>query len=591
MLEMNKEMTNQQVSELLRKVAAAFEVKDGDFFRVKAYENAAASIEHVTSDLHDLWEENKLSDIPGIGPNLKQHLDELFRTGKVAHFIAETKDLPEGMFALLDLPGVGAKTAFKLAKAFKLYDQKTALEKLKKVTERGEIRKLEGFGDKSEEDILKALSQEKMGDRMLLSPAFALAQEVMEYLKLDEAVEKVEVLGSLRRRTVTVGDVDLAVATKKPEKVMEHLLRFKGVKKVLSTGLKTTMFIHSSGRQVDVKTQDPNAWGSMLQHYTGSKLHNIQLRTYALGKKMSLSENGIKYKGKVETFKDEGAFYKYLGLDYIPPELREDVGEIEAALKHRLPRLIEEGDLRGDLHVHTNIDIETSHDLGMSSVNELLAKARLLNYEYLGLSDHNPKRELSLTKKIDLLKRRKEKIEKGIDSFRNEVKTRVPKIFVGMEVDIRSDGSLALEDVCLDLLDYAIVSIHAVFDQEKKMATERVLRALSHPKVRFLGHPTGRKLQKRQGLDYDWEKVFDYCRTNDKWLEVNASVDRQDLPDMLIREAINGGVKLIVDTDSHAEEYMGFMKYGIWNARRGWAEKKDVVNTLPGREMEQLIRG
>lgn len=596
----NKEMTNREIAALLRMVAAAFEVKDNDFFRVKAYQNAATSIEHSTSDLKDLWEENKLDEVPGIGPNLKQHLDELFRTGKVKHFETEMKGLPEGMFELLGVSGIGPKTAFKLAKRFKLGKGDKARGNLLKIAQKGLIREIEGFGEQSEGEIIKALQLKTPDERMLLPEAASLAEEVMNYLKQSPAVLQVEALGSLRRRAATVGDVDLAVNTKRPKEVMDHLKKMKGIRKILSSGETTTMFLHSSGRQIDVKTQSPDAWGSMLQHYTGSKFHNIHLRKYALEKGMSLSENGIKvinktakgHKQGLNTFKDEKSFYEFLGLNYIPPEIREDMGEIEAAAESKgLPSLVGETEIKGDLHIHTNIDIKTSHDVGASSVREILARARELNYEYIGLSDHNPVRALKSDEKLDLIKRRNEAIAKEITSYEKEVKSRVPNVIVGMEVDIRPSGELALEDEGLALLQYAIASIHSVFDQGKKEATKRVLEALAHPKVRILGHPTGRMLQRREGLDYDWDRVFDFCVKNDKWLEVNSSALRLDLPDILIKEAVKNGVKLVIDTDSHDAVHMDFMKYGVWNARRGWASGKNIMNTLPFGKFKKVLEG
>ena len=586
MLGMKKGMSNKEVAKLLEMVAAAFEVKDEDFFRTRAYRNAAASIEHLTSDIKDIWEEGKLDDIPGVGPNLAQHLDELIRTGGVKHFENEVKGLPEGMFELLSLEGVGAKTAYKLAKELKLNRASTAISKLRKALKSGKVKEIEGFGETSEQEIMKAI-ESNVGDkdRLLLPEAERVALEVVSYLKKSGLADEIEVLGSLRRRMATVGDVDLAVKTDEPVKLMEYLRKFSGIRKVLSTGSKTTMFIHKSGRQVDVKTQSPDKWGSMLQHYTGSKLHNIHLRKIALEKGLSLSEHGIKRKDKLTKYADEEGFYNALGMEYIPPELREDAGEIEAAMRKKVPALIELAEIRGDMHIHTNLEIATSHDGGISGVDELLTRAKELGYEYIGLSDHNPKLTgLSEKKRLDLVKRRSEAIEKQTSSSETGVKT-----FVGMEVDIRPSGELAVSDEILGLLDYAIVSVHASFKQSKAEATKRVLAALSHPNVKVFGHPTGRMLNKREGLDYDWDKVFELCLKRRIALEINSSPERLDLPDMLVRDAVKKGVKLVIDTDAHAAEHMEGMKYGVSVARRGWAEKKAVMNTLTYSEMKEWL--
>ena len=589
MVRMSKGMTNQEVAELLKLMGAAHEAKKENFFVVRAYQNAAASIEHATSDIRDLWQEGKLKELAGIGGNIAGYLDELFRTGKVKHFEEEMRGLPEGMFEILTVSGIGPKSAIRLAREFKLVKGSLALKKLQEVAKKGLIAKLEGFGEEKQKKILEAIEEKikRKGsrERLLLPEAELLAEEIKNYLKGSELVEEVEALGSLRRKTATVGDVDLAVKTEKPDRVMVYLAKFPGIKKIISTGEKTTMFIHKSGRQVDVKTQSGDKWGSILQHYTGSKLHNIHLRQVALEKKMSLSEHGIKKNGKLFEYETEEDFYKALGMDYIPPELREDVGEIELAMKHRLPSLVELTDIRGDFHLHTNLPIETSHDMGANSVRELVAKAGGLGYEYVGLSDHNPKLlGLSENKRIEVIKRRNEAIDKQIRSSENGV-----KVFKGLEVDIRPDGELAISDESLELLDYAVVSVHSSLDQNKIEATKRILAGLAHPNVRIWGHPTGRILNQRDGLDYDWEKVLEFCRDNNIWVEINASPMRLDLPDVLVREAVKMGVKIVIDTDSHAVEQMDSMKYGVAVARRGWAEKRDVINTLPLSDMMKMV--
>lgn len=581
-------MRNKEVARLLEAMAAAFEVKGEDFFRVRAYRNAAASIEHLGGELKDVWDQGKLEEIPGVGPGLAQHLDELLTTGRVRHFEQEIRGLPEGMFVLLGLEGVGAKTAYRLAQEFGLDKAKTALGKLEKALLAGRVRELEGFGEKSEAEllnVLRAVGEDK--ERLLLPEAEKLAGELVEYLKNSEAVEKVEVLGSLRRRAATVGDIDLAVMTEKPTELAEYLLKFGDIRKVLSSGSKTTMFIHSFGWQVDVKTQSRRRWGSMLQHYTGSKLHNIHLRKVALEKGMSLSEHGIKRKGRLVKYEDEVEFYRALGMEYIPPELREDTGEIEAAMRRELPILIRQEEIRGDLHVHTNIEIATSHDMGRSPVSELMRSAGELGYEYLGLSDHNPKvGGLSEAQRIETVKRRNEAIDKEIGSSESSV-----KIFKGLEVDIRPDGKLAVSEEVLALLDYAIVSIHSSFNQDKKEATKRVLAALGHPRVKIFGHPTGRMLNKREGLDYDWEAVFELCKRKGVALEINANPERLDLPDMLVREAVKVGVRLVINTDAHEVDQMKGMGYGISVARRGWVESGMVVNTGSHNAVAEWMKG
>jgi DNA polymerase (family 10) len=589
---MSKNMTNQEIAHLLRQVAAAFEVEDDNFFRVRAYQNAASSIEESAVPLKNLWEKGKLDDIPGIGPNIAQHLDELFKTGKVKHFMQETRNLPQGMFALLSIPNIGPKTAYKLAKEFKLESEETAIQNLFEHAKKGDIRDLPDFGEKSEQVILESLKAfTRIENRMLLIEGETIAETVIEYLRKSPDVVEVEALGSLRRRAPTVGDVDIAVSTTKPDEVISYLLSFPQLKKVLATGENVTRFMHSLGRQVDVKVQSPKEWGSTLQHYTGSKLHNIHLRTLAQRKDWSLSEYGIKKNSKLEQFRSEKEFYRALGLELIPPELREDAGEIEAAANGKLPNLIDLNDIKGDLHIHTNIDISTSHDIGQNTVTEILEKASELGYKYIGLSDHNPKlSDLTPEKRQALVRYRNEFIDNAVESF-NSKRDRPVYVFKGLEIDIRPDGSLALENDSLELLDYAIASVHAQFQQDRKTATKRVLQALSHPKVKIFGHPTGRMLLKREGLDYDWEKIFSFCQENNKVLEINSSPYRLDLPEVLIRQAISHNVDLIINSDSHNSENMPLIKYGVWNARRGWAEAKNILNTKPLNQVGKVILG
>lgn len=582
--------SNQDIAAMFLDMAAALEANDAGFFRVRAYRNAASSVEKLNTPLRELWENEQLEDLPGIGATIREKLDELFTTGQIKAFEKEKAGLPGGMFALMKVSGIGPKTAFKLAHAFKLTDPQTALQEVKKMAEQGKIAELEGFKEKSQQDILTAVSEYKETEqRMLLPEGEFLAERILTYLRQSPDVLEAQPLGSLRRRTSTVGDVDIAVATSKPQQVMDHLKKFPEILTIISSGPATTMFKHATGRQVDVKTHDSTKWGSILQHYTGSKLHNIHLRTLAQKKGLSLSEHGIKENGELTTYATEQAFYNALGMDWIPPELREDTGEIEAALARNLPQLVELEDIKGDLHMHSSIDIKTSHDLGANSVAELMSMAHELRYEYIGISDHNPKQSgLSPQDRLEIIKKRNDLIEEAETKWNQKHDTKI-KVFKGLEVDIKPDGELALEDEALALLDYAIVSLHSEFSQDSAVVTKRVLKAFEHPKVKIFGHPTGRRLLKREGAALDWEKIFTACKEKGIWLEVNSSAERLDLPDVIIREAIKQGVKLIIDTDSHAADHLPAMKYGVWTARRGWAEAKHIMNTLSVAEFSREL--
>lgn len=587
-MKMNREMTNKEVARLLKEVSAALEIKDGNRFKIAAYDRVVSAIEHATSEVKDLWDDKKLQEIPGIGSNLSAHLDELFRTGKVTHFERIFRNLPPAMFEFLEIPGVGAKTAFKLAKELKIKEAKTAFPRLKKALKEGKVKTIEGFGEQSEKDLLEGLeSLKKRSERMLLPFAWELAQKVIKYLSQAKIGLKIDPLGSLRRMAVTVGDIDLAIATNQPKKAIEKFTSFPEVKEVVVAGGNTARIIHHNGRQIDLKTMKPEAYGALLQHFTGSKQHNIHLREIAQKRGLSLSEYGIKKEGKIRKYKTEEDFYQALGMAWIPPELREDNGEIESAQKGTLPKLVELKDIKGDLHVHSAFPIEPSHDEGADTFEVLLNKAKELGYQYLGLSEHNPSSSQHNSKQvIDLLKRKREQIDKLNYS-------RVKKLSVyalnSLEIDIKQDGSLALPEEAFKYLDFAIASVHSSFRMPRQEMTKRVLNSLSHPKIKILGHPTGRKLDEREGYELDWEKIFAFCLKNNKYLEINAWPNRLDLPDTFVRQAVKTGVKMIINTDSHAVDQLDLMLYGVSVARRGWATKNDIINTMSYNELKKAL--
>ena len=587
-------ITNADIDKLLHRVDAVYEVKDKDFFRARAYENAANAVENLTISAHDLWEQGKLTEIPGVGENLADHLDELMKTGRVKHFDAEFKRVPAGMFSLLAMRGVGPKIAYRIAKKFKLNDERTTLVQIKKLIAAGKLADLPGLGEKMQAKIKTSIESSFVKDeRLLFSEAVPISTDFIAYIKKIPSVVNTEPLGSLRRHTTTVGDIDIGIATNKPKETIEAVLKYPQIQKEISSGESLARVQLKTGHEVDIKLCSPGEWGSLLQHYTGSKLHNIALRSFALEKHLSLSEHGIKdlRTKKIFQARDEKAFYGHLGLPLIPPELREGEEELNYAKKNEIPPLVEFGDIRGDLHLHSDFDFESSHDMGQSPLSNYLDKARNLGYEYLGLSDHNPKYHgLTLTDKKKIIEARKKYLTTQYQEYEKLVKTRVPKLFVGLEIDIRSDGELALEDELLQGLDYAIVSVHNAFDLAKEENTNRLIKALSHPKAIILGHPTARRLNKRSGIDVDWEKVFNFCKANSKVMEVNAAPDRLDLPDDLVKMAIGNGVKVVIDTDSHQVSNMDFMRYGVWTARRGWCQKSDVINTYGLADLEKVLK-
>lgn len=565
-----EKLTNLQIAELLRSVAAAYQLKDQNKykFQIIAYERAADAVEHASSELKDLWDDGKLTDVPGIGPSIAQHLDELFKTGKSKHFEDLMKGIPKEAFKLMELPGIGIKTAMKMIKEG---DKKELQEKLKEV------------------DI-----RNKKAKRHLLPYAALVASQIMDWMLKSKKIERVDSLGSLRRKASTIGDIDLACVTNHCPEALTHFTNYPQTQKIIEKGDHTASILLPGGLQVDIMVQSKESYGSLLQHFTGSKHHNIALREYALKKGLSLNEYGIKKikdkSDKRETFTNEKDFYNFLGLDYIEPELREDTGEIEAAEEHKLPDLVDIKDIKADLQIHSDFDIETSHDLGESSMESILKKGRELNYEYLAFTEHNPSQKGHTEKDIvEILKRKREKIDQLNYSLQKNNSGSVKKVFNSLEIDIKPDGTLPVPSSGLEVLDFALVSIHSSFELTRDTQTKRVLSALAHPKVKIFAHPTGRKLNEREGVELNWPEIFHFCLKNNKWIEINADPMRLDLPDNLVREAVKLGVKLTLGTDAHHTDGLNNMLWGVSVARRGWAEKSDIINCLKLDDFEKFL--
>jgi DNA polymerase (family 10) len=595
MIEMAKSISNLDISKLLRNVAVAYTLKDEKKYRFQiiAYQNASETIAHSTIELQDMYRENSLAHLPGIGPSIKTYLEELFKEGEVKHFESLLKEIPASIFPLLDVPSFGPKKAAKLVMHFNLSDSKTVLEDVEKLAHQGRIAELPGFGEKSEKDILRALTEYKAGTtksgRMVLPYAYQLAESVVTYMKTCKEIDAINTLGSLRRMVSTIGDVDISVTTHNSEAVLDHFVKYPGTERVIERGPTTAAILVSGGKHVDLLVLPPESYGSMLQHFTGSKFHNVALREYALKSGYSLSERGIKLlkkDGEMKEFKTEESFYKFLGLDWVPPEIRENQGEIDAARKHQLPTLVELKDIKGDLHLHISYPIEQSHDMGQSSMEEHAKRAHELGYEFIGFSEHNPSVTNHTSEQIiSILSRRKEYIDQNIKSKFNV------RVFNLLETDILADGGLALDEKALELVDAVIVSIHSSFAMDKKKMTDRIISGLSHPKAKIFAHPTGRLINQREGYQVEWDRLFTFVKEHDKALEINSWPTRLDLPDMLVKQARDLGIKFVIDTDSHALSHMDNMFYGVAVARRGWCEKKDVLNTYTAKEFESWLKG
>ncbi|OGK31183.1 hypothetical protein A3F29_01655 [Candidatus Roizmanbacteria bacterium RIFCSPHIGHO2_12_FULL_33_9] len=590
-----EKFTNKEISHLLRSVSAAYLIKNGNRFKRIAYDNAAEAIEKLTREIKDIWQEGKLDQIEGIGKGISYYLDDYLKKGKSKHFQEVFIGIPESVFELMKLQSVGPKKAFALTTKLKIYKKDTAVERLKKAIKLGKIATLEGFGEKSQKSILESIKLYKKKSlqsyRMPLPYAYQQAIQIIEYLEKMNKVEKVELLGSLRRMFPTIGDIDIAIQTKDEfrDEIIKHFLNYPYKISIEVAGENKASIILSSGSKVDIRLQSKNTWGALLQYFTGSKAHNIKLREFAQKKNLSISEYGIKEvinnrKGVNHTFVDEKSFYNFLELQYIPPEIREGTTEISLAKKNLIPKLVDLKDIKGDFHIHSNYQIRSSHDYGTASYSEIADRAIQLNYSYIGFSDHNPKvTGHNKQETIEILKNRKVEIER-------QMKSKDLKYYIGLEVDILTDGRLAVPDGAFDYLDYMIISIHSAFHMSQNDMTARVLKGLNNKKVKILAHPTGRLIGKRDGYELHWHQIFDYCKNNDIAIEINAWPERLDLPDNLVRQAIQHKVKLIINTDSHDNSHLDNMFYGVSVARRGWAEKTDIINTYNYKDIDKWIR-
>ncbi len=566
------EISNAGVAKILHNVAAAYQIKKiGNIFQIRAYEGAADAIEHSTSEVKDLWEEKRLAEIPGVGEKIKEYLIELFQTGKVKHFEAVLKNIPEVIFELLDVPGIGPQTAYKLSN-LGIHDLNDLRVKIKS----GELVK-KGFSAKIAEKILLGLKEtSKRNKRILLPYASEQAKRVIEYLKKSPDVIDAHPLGSLRRMVATVGDLDFSVSSNNPKRVVEYFAKMPGVSRIVGKGENQATVILATGLQLDLLVGDPSSYGALLQHFSGSKHHNIHLRTIAEKKGLSLSEYGVrtsKNEKLIET-KTEEEFYKLLGMQVPPPELREDQGEIEIALTHKLPRLVELQDIKGDLHTHSNYPFEhPSHGPGVDLIESIIKAAESLGYQFIGVSDHPPGQG-SVSQ--DGIVKAIEKRTKVIQSLKQRTKS--IRVLNGLEIDILPDGSLSVPDEALKTLDYCIAGIHSGHRGSKDVITKRLLSALASPHVDAISHPTNRLLNERESSQADWEAIFKFCAKNNKLLEINGYPNRLDLRDDLVRQALKYGVKFLINTDAHQVSQMDNMLYGVAVARRGWVTKEDVVN-------------
>ena len=577
-------MDNKAIAGLLYETADLLEIDAQDPFRIRSYRRAAEAIEGLDLQVSELIiEPKKLLTVPGIGKGMLQNLQELMKEGRLKLHAELLEKYRPSMLELLKIQGLGPKTIALLWSAFQVAD----LDGVAQLAREGKIRTLPRMGEKHEQKILKAIEDyRRIAGRFLLDAAEAQAQKLINHLEKFDGIDKITPAGSLRRGRDTVGDLDVLVTGKccvndgQRQELLEHIIRLPGLMEVLARGDNKVSFRLRSGMQVDVRTLPPDSFGAAMQYFTGSKSHNVALRQRALKMGYTLSEYSL---ARLEDSQPvagstEEEIYSKLKLDYIPPELRENAGEIEAAEKHALPALISEEDLQGDVHMHT---VETD---GRCTIEEMAEAAQARGYKYIAITDH--KKNLAFANGLDDQRalahiNRIREANKKFDGIR---------IFAGVEVDILADGELDLSDSVLAEMDIVIASVHSLFNQEPAKMTDRLLKAIGNPNTSLIGHPTGRLLLRRDAYSFDIDAILKAAAKNRVAMELNAYPDRLDLCDRHLRMAKERGVKIVINTDSHHTSHMEKIRFGVLQARRAWLTKNDVLNTLPAEKFATAVK-
>jgi DNA polymerase (family 10) len=564
---------NRYVAEIFNAMADILDIQGANYHRVMAYRRAAENIAALGQPLEEIWRRGELESIPGIGTTLAAKIDELIRTGELEAYHQLKAQVPEGVVAMLEVPGIGPKSAARFWKELGI----ESVEALARAAEAGRLRDLRGFGAKSEQNVLDGIeSFRRRTGRTRLGDAWPLAQEMLATLQKVPGVVRGAPAGSLRRMRETVGDLDLLIASADPAPVMEHFRHLPQVEEVLLSGpTKTSVRVHR-GFQVDLRVLEPQRWGTALQYFTGSQAHNIRLRGLALERGLSLSEYALRREDGSEILcASEDKVYNTLGLPPIPPELREDRGEIDAAQEGYLPHLIKLDDLRGDLQFHT-----TWSD-GRHSLLEMARSAQAHGLDYALVTDHS--HGLGVTGGLSVDRLREQRAEVAVV---NEKLGNGFRLLAGVEVEIRGDGSLDLPDGVLAELDLVVAAIHGGLRQDREQVTARVLAAIHNPHVDIIAHPTGRLIGERERGDFDMEAIFSAAAEAGTALEINAHPARLDLSDVHARRAVELGAKLVINSDAHDVNGFDLLHFGVATARRGWVTAADVLNTRP---LEDLL--
>ncbi len=563
-------MKNRELADLFEKMANVLEFKGENPFKISAYRRASRIIGDLAQDIGEIAEQGELRNIPGIGEGMAQKIVEYLKTGKISKFEEARKGVPDELIAIMDIPGMGPKTLSMLHKERGI----SSLSQLEKAVEDGSLMGLFGMGEKKIENIKRGILLLKQSKgRMNLGVAFPVAKRIVEALRQKTGSKKIEWAGSLRRMRENIGDIDILATGPDKEKIVQTFTHLPEVKEVLASGETKASVIVEGGTQIDLRVVEEESYGAALQYFTGSKGHNIHLRGIAKAKGIKINEYGV-FKGKRKVGgNEENDVYRALGMDWIDPELREDRGEIEAAQKGRLPKLVEESEIKGDLHVHSKWSD------GTSSIEEIAKAAQKRGYQYVAICDHS--KSLRIARGLDE-SRRMEQIEE-IDRINERLKGF--RILKGAEVDILTDGKLDMTEKLLEKLDIVVGAVHSGFKQDRERMTKRIVQALSDPFLSILAHPSGRLLGARDPYEVDMDELMKAAKRHGKAMEINATFERLDLDDIHCRKAKEMGIRLTIGTDSHHLDQLWMMSLGVAVARRGWLETKDVLNTLSVKEI------
>jgi DNA polymerase (family X) len=550
---MNK---NAEIADIFDSMADVLEFKGEIVFKINAYRKAARILREYPEDISKV----NPTDIEGIGKGMAEKINEYLATGEIKKYNEVISGIPKGLMEILNVPDLGPKTLHLVYKELGV----KSLEDLEDVVENGSLAGLPGMGEKKVQNIKRGIELYREGrSRIPIGIALPVVSEMLSSLK--SITEKISPAGSLRRMKETVGDIDILVTDENRDKILERFVTHPSVKNILLKGsTKASVIVTSHNLQVDMRVVDKDCWGAALQYFTGSKDHNVKIRGLAKDKKLKINEYGVFRGEKKIAGETEEGVYKTLGMEWIPPELREDRGEIEASLEGKLPELVELRDIRGDIHIHSN------YSDGTNDIETIVLAAKDMGYEYVGISDHSKSSRIAGGLDENTLKKRNAEIK--------ELQKRIQgiKILMGMEVDILSDGKLDYSDDILEQLDYVIASVHQGF---KKNVTERMKKAIENPFVDIIAHPTGRLLSGREGYDINLDEVMKYAVKRNVTLEINASYDRLDLNDVNILKAKSFGAKFLIGTDAHNTKMLRNTELGIGMARRGWLGKNDIINT------------